>query len=383
MIKWARTIALAGAAALALAACAEAPADEAEDSVSAAPTSAAVESVDSAPSEDAEAAFKGCMVTDLGGIDDRSFNAAAAAGLERAETELSIEAPSILESGDETAYAPNIEQLIADDCGLIVTVGFLLAGATGESAAANPDQNFALIDSGPTDAAGESVTLDNVKSLLFDTAQAAFLAGYLAAGMSETGTVATFGGIKIPPVTVFMDGFVDGVAYYNTEKGTAVTVLGWDKATQEGTFTGDFEDQNKGRTSTENFISAGADIILPVAGPVGLGAAAAAQDSGAASIIWVDSDGYEAAPDYADVFLTTVLKNIDAAVFDVTEAASTGDFDGAPYVGTLENGGVGLAPYHDFEDAVPDELKTEIEELQAAIIAGEVIVESVSSPTTS
>ncbi len=102
------------------------------------------------------------------------------------------------------------------DCDLIIGVGFLLAGAVGEAAAANPEESFALIDSSLDEPA------DNVKPLLFNTAEAAFLGGYLAAGMTETGTVATFGGIPIPPVTIFMDGFVDGVAYYNEQKGTDV-----------------------------------------------------------------------------------------------------------------------------------------------------------------
>ena len=128
---------------------------------------------------------------------------------------------------------------------------------------------------------------------MFDTAQASFLAGYLAAGVSKTGVVATFGGGNQPPVTLFMDGFVDGVAKYNEVHGTAVRALGWDKAKQDGAFTGDFEDINKGKALAEGFIDQGADVILPVAGQVGEGAASAALERGGVSVIWVDSDGYE------------------------------------------------------------------------------------------
>jgi basic membrane protein A len=181
-------------------------------------------------------------------------------------------------------------------------------------------------------------------------------------------------------VTVFMDGFVDGVTYYNEQNSADVQVLGWDKEAQDGTFAGGFEDQAQGRTIAENFISQGADIILPVAGPVGLGSAAAAQDAGSVRIIGVDTDWFEST-DYGSIVITSVQKNIDAAVFDVTSAAVDGEFASEPYVGTLENGGVGLAPYHDFEDVVPAEVQTAVEEIQQQIIDGEIVVESQNSPS--
>jgi basic membrane protein A len=181
-------------------------------------------------------------------------------------------------------------------------------------------------------------------------------------------------------VTVFMDGFVDGVAYFNEQNGGDVQVLGWDKEAQDGTFAGGFEDQAQGRTIAENFISQGADIILPVAGPVGLGSAAAAQDAGDVRIVGVDTDWFEST-EYGSIVLTSVQKNIDAAVFDVTTAAVDGEFAPEPYVGTLENGGVGLAPYHDFEEVVPAEVQTAVEEIQQQIIDGEIVVESQSSPS--
>jgi basic membrane protein A len=367
--QWARVTAVVGLSALAIAACGEAP-DEAAPAESGAPTTE--ESGEAAPPAE-EVDFTGCMVTDAGGVDDRSFNEAADRGLSQAESELGI-TKNVVESSAETDYTPNVEQLVAGECDLIIGVGFLLAGAVGEAAAANPEEQFALIDSTVDPVA------DNVKPLLFNTAEAAFLGGYLAAGMSETGTVATFGGIPIPPVTIFMDGFVDGVAHYNEEKGTDVQVLGWDKEAQEGTFTGDFENQANGQTTTENFISQGADIILPVAGPVGLGAAAAAEAADGVSLIWVDSDGYESASQYGPLFISSVLKNIDAAVFTTTQETLDGSFSNEPYVGTLENGGVGLAPFHDFEDEVPQELKDELTALQEGIIAGDITVESPASP---
>jgi basic membrane protein A and related proteins len=368
---WARVTAVVGLSALVLAACGDAP-DEAAPAESGA-AEETTESTEEAAEPVEEVDFTGCMVTDAGGVDDRSFNEAADRGLSQAESELGI-GKNVVESNAETDYTPNVEQLVAGECDLIIGVGFLLAGAIGEAAAANPEEQFALIDSTVDPPA------DNVKPLLFNTAEAAFLGGYLAAGMTETGTVATFGGIPIPPVTIFMDGFVDGVAYHNEEKGTDVQVLGWDKEAQEGTFTGDFENQANGQTTAENFISQGADIILPVAGPVGLGAAAAAEAADGVNLIWVDSDGFESASQYGALFISSVLKNIDAAVFTTTQETLDGTFSNEPYVGTLENGGVGLAPFHDFEDTVPQELKDELTAIQEGIISGDITVESPASP---
>ena len=129
--------------------------------------------------------------------------------------------------------------------------------------------------------AEEDISYDNVEELNFATDQAAFLAGYLAAGSTETGKVGTFGGINIPTVTIFMDGFLAGVNQYNADNGTEVEVLGWDGS--DGLFTGDFEDQDKGKQTTKSLIDEGADIVMPVAGPVGLGSVEAANEARATS----------------------------------------------------------------------------------------------------
>ena len=160
------------------------------------------------------------MVTNSGGLEDRSFNQSTWEGLQAAEAEYGIEAEAIVSTG-ETDLAPNVEQAAGSGCELVVTVGFELAESTLDQAGKNPDLSFAIVD--------EVVEASNVKPVIFDTAQASYLAGYLAAGVSKTGVVATFGGGNQPPVTLFMDGFVDGVAKYNEVHGTSVRALGWDK----------------------------------------------------------------------------------------------------------------------------------------------------------
>ncbi|MFF2370006.1 BMP family protein [Agromyces sp. NPDC058110] len=321
------------------------------------------------PTDDA-----GCvrMVTNSGGLEDRSFNQSSWEGLQQAEAELGVDAEAIVSTG-ETDLAPNVEQAVDSGCELVVTVGWELADPTLAEAGANPDVSFAIVD--------ESVDAENVKPVVFDTAQASYLAGYLAAGVTKSGVVATFGGGNQPPVTLFMDGFVDGVAKYNEVHGTAVRALGWDKAAQDGAFTGDFEDVNKGKTLTQGFIDQGADVILPVAGQVGEGAAAAALEHDGVSVIWVDSDGYDTLPaEFRPIVLTSVLKNTQDAMVQIVGDVQQGAFTNDPYVGTLENGGVEIAPYHELEALVSVDLDAEIEGLRQAIIAGDIVVESPSAP---
>lgn len=329
-----------------------------------------------APPGDA-ADFKACMVSDAGGFDDQSFNEAAYSGMIAAEEALGIETAEAQSSSDAD-YGPNIEAMVQQNCDLTIGVGFLLEDAIQSAAEANPDAQFALVDSAFSDADFNPVELENAKPILFNTAEAAFLAGYVAAGVSETGTVATYGGLPIPSVTIFMDGFVDGVAKYNEDSGTDVQVLGWDKEAQEGAFAGGFDDQSQGSALGEQFITQGADVILPVAGPVGLGTAAVAEGSDV-KLIWVDSDGYEST-EYGELMLTSVLKNLGPAVEGAITETVDGSFSNEPYVGSLENDGVGIAPFHDFEDEVPQELKDQVEEYRQQIIDGTLVVESASTP---
>ena len=193
----------------------------------------------------------------------------------------------------ETDYEANINSLLGGGCDVIITVGFLLGDATKTAAEANPDQKFSIVDF------AYDPTIPNVLGQVYATDEAAFLAGYLAAGMTKTGMLGTFGGINIPPVTIFMDGFVHGANYYNAQKGTDVTVLGWNPETREGLFTNNFESLDDGRAFAQNLYDEGADIVLPVAGPVGLGSAALADELGTdkLKIIGVDADLYLTDPE--------------------------------------------------------------------------------------
>jgi basic membrane protein A len=317
-------------------------------------------------------------VTDTGGIDDRSFNASAWKGLQDAQS-AGVQV-QYLQSTNQSDYVPNIQQFVQKKAGIIVTVGFLMGDDTAAAAKANPDQKFAIVDYAYDPA------IPNVLALTYKTDEAAFLAGYLAAAMTKSGKVGTFGGMNIPTVTIFMNGFVGGVRYYNQKNNAKVQALGWDPEGSSGTFTNDFTNQAKGKTVTEALMNQGADIVLPVAGSVGLGSAAAVQQHNAATpnspawLEWVDTDGYISAPQYGSLLLTSVVKGIAVSVKDATMAALQGTFKGGNYVGTLKNGGVAIAPYHDFDGKIPAKVKSAIETIKQGIIDGSISVDPKSYP---
>jgi basic membrane protein A and related proteins len=315
-------------------------------------------------------AFLACAVTDVGGVDDKGFNASAWQGTQDGAKAAGGEA-KLLQSKSEADYVPNLTSLLQAKCDIITTVGFLLGDATKASAEANPNQKFTIIDY------AYDPTIPNVLGQLYSTNQGGFVAGYLAASVSKTGVVGTFGGINVgPAVTDYMDGFVWGVDYYNKAKGKSVKVLGWDPVKKEGLFTGNFDSLDDGRTFAKNLNDEGADIVMPVAGKVGQGSAALAQELGpdALKIIGVDTDQYVSDPDHKSVFLTSALKNIAVTQAAAVKSAADGTFKGGVAIGDFANNGVGIAPYHDLDAAVPADLKAEIDKLVAGIKDGSIKV---------
>jgi basic membrane protein A len=333
--------------------------------------------------------FLPCMVSDNGGFDDKSFNQLGLEGLIAGAKAVGATFKKA-ESNSDTDYAPNIASMVAANCNLIVTVGFNLSAATITAAKANPDIQFAIIDdaadnSGAKDAKGNDigdgkVDAPNIKPILFDTAQAAYLGGYAAASYSKSGIVGTFGGMQFPTVTTFMDGFADGVDGYNKAKGKSVKVVGWDVAKQTGSFTGGFAANDTAKSTAQNLIDQGADVILPVGGPIFQSAGAAITDSGKnIALMGADADVYNTFPTYDKLYLTSVLKGIDPAVQAVvklTAKQKAGTFDNVPYIGTLKNNGVGIAPFHDFANKVNPGLQKELDGLKADIVSGKLTVKS-------
>lgn len=323
------------------------------------------------------ASFKACMVTDTGGLDDHSFNQESWQGMQDAASgsggKIAVKNAT---SASENDYATNIDGFVSGGCNLIVTVGFAMATATTDAAKKTAAQKFAIVDN--------TSVGTTIKGLTFNTAQGAFLGGYFAAAMTHTGKVATFGGANYPTVTVYMDGFWEGVKYYNAQKGKNVQVLGWDETTQKGTFDSSaspFTDQAGGQQIAKTFEGQGADIVFPVAGGTGIGALAAAKASnGTLKAIWVDDDGCLSNASYCDIILTSVTKGIASAVKSVVTDTAAGNFSSTAYVGTLTNDGTGLAPFHDFASTVPASLSTELATIKAGIESGSIKIASKSQP---
>jgi basic membrane protein A len=329
------------------------------------------------------AGYKPCLVSDSGGFNDHSFNESAKNGMDAAAQQLGVK-PIEVQSKSDNDYKPNMDALVSGGCTFIVSVGFKLSAATIAAAKANPKVDFAIIDDS-ADANGDGKPdAPNIKPLLFDTAQAAYLGGYAAAAWSDasgTDKVGTFGGLQIPPVTIFMDGYIQGVKKFNSDKSKNVQTFGWDVTTQKGSFTGAFQANDTAKQTAQSVLDQGVDVILPVGGPIYLSAAAAIKDSGKSTVmLGVDSDLAVADPSVAPLILVSIMKRVDKAVESAVVDAAGGNFDPTAYVGTLENQGVGLSSFHDYESKLPAGLTDELKKLQDQIISGAIKVESPATP---
>jgi basic membrane protein A len=378
-----RLLALGAMSAILLAACSGSGASTAPSTApSEAPASEAPAS--EAPASEAPSAaaidWVACVAFDTGGLGDKGFNDLAKKGLEDAEA-LGYKT-FFSEAQGATDYAANIQRLIDQGCQSIVTVGFNQAQATIDATLANPDVAFAQVDATWNEAGADFTpgTADdmpfppNFTGLDFQIDEAATLAGYLAAGFSESGKIGTYGGQQFPGVTRFMDGMAAGIAIYNERKGTTVELLGWNAAEQTGTFVGGdnpWGDPAKGEQLAQTFLDQGVDIVHPVAGATGNGTIKAMLAAGKYAI-GVDTDQAVSLAEYAAAIITSAEKVIDVAVVDTFNKNSGGDTGGENYVGTLANKGVRMSAYHDFASVIPAELQAEIEALSAEIAAGTV-----------
>ncbi|WP_235535933.1 BMP family lipoprotein [Nocardioides sp. Root190] len=356
MKTWKRTTAAAAVAMIAsaaLAACGDAPDEKAEEKID----------------------FLPCILSDAGGFDDKSFNQLSFEGVKDAAKELNSDFKQF-ESKNENDYDGALENFVAQGCDAIVTVGFALSAATVKSATANTDIEYILIDDAADNDFNGTKDAENIKPILYDTAQAAFLAGYAAADYTKTGVVGTYGGQPFPTVTIFMDGFKQGVDYYAKEKGKAVKLVGF-QGGDKGTFTGGFDANEKATNTAKQILEQDADVILPVGGPIYQGALTAIEDSGKdVALVGVDADFFETDPNTQDVVFTSILKNMKQSTFEAVVAAGEDKFDANSYVGTLENDGVGIAPFHNFDSKISDTLAAELETVKAGIIDGSIPVTS-------
>jgi len=329
------------------------------------------------PAATAATKTKACLALDTGGVDDKSFNAASWAGATAIAKSNKNVTVKYLPAASGADYAPNIKKFVDQKCNVIIGIGFAISSAIVASAKANPSIKYAVVDDSAQDcdANWNCKPVANVKGLTFRTQESSFLAGYAAAAFSTKGVVATYGGAPYPTVTAFMDGFAQGVYYYNQVKNKGVRVLGWNRDTKNGEFVGDFANTAKALQISKNFEQAGADVIFPVAGGLGGATAQNSMDGKKSVTIWVDTDGYVSASKYRSVLLTSVMKGLGESVQSVIAEVNAGKFTNKAYEGTLANKGTRLASFHDLASAVPSTLASEIAAVQKKIVAGSIKVE--------
>jgi basic membrane protein A and related proteins len=316
----------------------------------------------------AKTEVKAAMVTDIGGLGDKSFNDLSNAGLQKAASELGVKT-QVVESKSAADYESNLTNLTNAGFNPIFAVGFLMQDTISKISTQYPDVTFGGIDE------SFNPPIKNVVGLNFKEQEGAYLAGYLAGKLTTMSNVdprinskpiiGFVGGINIPPVARYQAGYIAGAKAANP----AVEV--------KSIYTGSFTDQQKGFEAGKALIDQGADIIFAAAGQTGLGTAKACQDN-KALFIGVDADQFLTIPNIGDTILTSAIKKVDTAVFLTVKDAVDGKLQGGrDILFGLKEDGVGLSPYHDWDSKTPADVKAGVDKAKADIIAGTVVV-----PTT-
>jgi basic membrane protein A len=308
---------------------------------------------------------KVCVALDTAGINDKSFNQSSYEGAKMALQRGFASSIKYAPAKSNADYAPNITKFIAEKCTMIIGVGFLLGDAIAAAAKANPNVKFGFVD-------GWGLG-NNVKAITYKTDENSFIVGYMAAAMSKTGKVGTYGGLQIPTVTIFMEGYANGVAHYNLIKNKNVQVLGWNTETKTGTFLGGFDDTTKALQTSISLEQQGADFIFPVAGGMQATTAANSQKTKKSSVIWVDAKVMNTGKQYANVTPVSVVKGLAEGVFATIKEAHDGKFTSKAYVGTMANKGVSIALTPAWNNKIPANLKAEINQLSKDIAAGRIL----------
>lgn len=312
-------------------------------------TAAMVASVSAMPQMVAAAddEFKIGLITDVGGVNDGSFNQSAWEGLEKAGEELGVEV-NYLESATDADYQPNMETFVDEDYDLIISVGYMLADATREAAEANPDTKFAIIDD-------SSIDLPNVTSLMFKAEQASYLVGYVAGLTTKTNNIGFVVGMTNETMNQFGYGYCAGAIDANPD----ITVQQFNANS--------FADSATGKTMANTAITNGADIVFQAAGATGLGVIEACQEAGVYAI-GVDSDQSSIAP---KTVLTSAMKRVDNAVYDAVQELIDDKLEGGVQTFDLAAGGVNIAPS---QDLISDDVIKAVDEVKEKIISGDVVI---------
>ena len=290
------------------------------------------------------------VVLDTGGENDKSFNEYTLKGAKAAADKLGYDLSYVV-SQSSSDYEKNIETFATEKADMIVTVGFLMGDATAAMAKKYPDIKFAIIDVAyfPGDDGKDPYANDlkNVTSLMFAEDEVGYMAGVLAGCMTKSGTIATVSGMEIPPVVKFVVGYQNGAKSVKPDIKTL------------NIYIPDFNDPTTGKQAGQDFISQGADVIFGVGGNTGNGGLLAAKEQGLMAI-GVDVDQYNTYPEVKDALMTSAAKNMDVATQAAVEAFAAGTLKAGIQLATAANGGVGLAPYHDWDSKITQDCKDKV-----------------------
>jgi basic membrane protein A len=293
------------------------------------------------------------LVTDVGEIDDKSFNQSAWDGVQQARDDLGA-IVNYVETKDAKDYGANMQLFIDKDYDVLVTVGYAMGTATAEAAAANPDVLFIGVDQGQW---GD--VLPNLVGLIFHEDQSGYLAGVLAAKMTQTNTIAAVLGTDlIPPVVAFKEGYEAGARSVNPD----ITII---STYHPGGLDVAFTDPEWGATTAAQAIANGADVVFGAGGKTGNGALIEVAGTAGLYCIGVDSDQWETVPEAHACLISSAMKLITPAVFDLITMANEGTFPSGNYYGAA-----GLAPFHDFDSTIPQDVKDLIDSTAAGLLDG-------------
>ncbi len=347
------------------------------------PTASGATGFDACGAQDAGDAFKIGGVTDVGDLEDKSFNEAGWCGTLTGNDAVGGTAEVVVTESSED-YGANIQSLIDEGFSIIVTYGFALGDATLDAAVANPEVNFIGLDQfycisaeGERDTAPEGETADcdgngdfadlvpNAQGLIFAEAQPGFLAGVVACSISETGVIGAVGGIfSVPPVPQYIGGYHNGCLSVNPDATVLVEYVSEDISVA-------FNDPDTGRQLADQMVEADADVLFQVAGGSGQGVLSAACDNELYAI-GVDVDQFNSSPDHQACLVTSAEKKIIAAITAAIERVADGSAVGGNISNDATNGGIGLAPFHNFEDLITDDIQTAIDDALAGLADGSI-----------
>ena len=300
------------------------------------------------------------LVTDVGGLNDKSFNHDAYLGLQRAQCELGATV-DVIQSSEQSQYVPNLTTFAQKGDSLVIAVGFLMANAVYTVAKQYPNVKFAAIDTAPADAKGNTVNLPNVANLLFHEQESGYLVGYMAGlmekgkvGKATTNTISYMGGLSIPPVNRYIAGYIAGAKAADP----GITIIGG--------YSQSFTDQTIGKSIGLNHISRGSSILFQVAGASGLGYLQAAVDKGVYGI-GADADQNYIAP---QTIITSAIKKVDVAVFLTIQNVKNNSFKGGDNEFTLQNGATGFATPN---SVVPQSIVQQVNAIADQIKSGQIV----------